>query len=213
MSRCGTCLGGSARPIKKPCTPANRIVLTSHAAGWRCERQADRSAAAGVHRRDLGQDQHGAAARLVPAGRAAVAKVPHGHWKTHDVPRRACARPHRRALRLDGPINGESFRAYVEQVLVPTLQAGRHRHHGQPRRHKGGPSARRSAQPAPACCSCRRTLPTSTRSSRSSPSSRRCCAKPGRAHQRGPHGGHRNALAPFTATNAPTTSPTQAMLR
>ena len=25
---------------------------------------------------------------------------------------------------IDGPINGESFRAYVEQVLVPTLQAG-----------------------------------------------------------------------------------------
>ena len=25
---------------------------------------------------------------------------------------------------LDGPINGESFRAYVEQVLVPTLQPG-----------------------------------------------------------------------------------------
>ena len=25
---------------------------------------------------------------------------------------------------LDGPINGESFRAYVEQVLVPTLKQG-----------------------------------------------------------------------------------------
>ncbi len=25
---------------------------------------------------------------------------------------------------IDGPINGESFRAYVEQVLVPTLQPG-----------------------------------------------------------------------------------------
>jgi transposase len=25
---------------------------------------------------------------------------------------------------FDGPINGESFRAYVEQVLVPTLKAG-----------------------------------------------------------------------------------------
>ena len=25
---------------------------------------------------------------------------------------------------FDGPINGESFRAYVEQMLVPTLQAG-----------------------------------------------------------------------------------------
>src|SRR5437016_1076874 len=25
---------------------------------------------------------------------------------------------------IDGPINGESFRAYVEQMLVPTLQPG-----------------------------------------------------------------------------------------
>jgi putative transposase len=25
---------------------------------------------------------------------------------------------------LDGPINGESFRAYVEQVLVPELREG-----------------------------------------------------------------------------------------
>ena len=25
---------------------------------------------------------------------------------------------------IDGPINGESFRAYVEQLLVPTLQPG-----------------------------------------------------------------------------------------
>ena len=25
---------------------------------------------------------------------------------------------------LDGPVNGEAFRAYVEQVLVPTLRAG-----------------------------------------------------------------------------------------
>jgi len=25
---------------------------------------------------------------------------------------------------LDGPINGESFKAYVEQMLVPTLKAG-----------------------------------------------------------------------------------------
>ena len=25
---------------------------------------------------------------------------------------------------FDGPINGESFRAYVEQVLVPTLKPG-----------------------------------------------------------------------------------------
>jgi transposase len=33
-------------------------------------------------------------------------------------------RPDRCALVLDGPINGESFKAYVEQMLVPTLAPG-----------------------------------------------------------------------------------------
>jgi transposase len=52
------------------------------------------------------------------------AHVPHGHWRTmtflaalrHDRIDAPCV--------IDGPINGESFRAYVEQVLVPTLQPG-----------------------------------------------------------------------------------------
>lgn len=52
------------------------------------------------------------------------AQVPHGHWRTmtflaalrHDRIAAPCV--------IDGPINGESFRAYVEQVLVPTLQPG-----------------------------------------------------------------------------------------
>jgi transposase len=33
-------------------------------------------------------------------------------------------RPDRCALVIDGPINGESFVAYVEQALVPTLKEG-----------------------------------------------------------------------------------------
>jgi transposase len=52
------------------------------------------------------------------------AQVPHGHWRTmtflaalrHDRIAAPCV--------VDGPINGESFRAYVEQMLVPTLQPG-----------------------------------------------------------------------------------------
>jgi transposase len=49
---------------------------------------------------------------------------PHGHWQTltflaalrHDRIHAPCV--------LDGPINGESFKAYVEQFLVPTLKPG-----------------------------------------------------------------------------------------
>jgi transposase len=57
-------------------------------------------------------------------GQRLRAGVPHGHWKTstflaalrHDAITAPCV--------IDGPINGEIFRAYVEQFLVPTLAAG-----------------------------------------------------------------------------------------
>jgi transposase len=52
------------------------------------------------------------------------AKVPHGHWQTmtflaalrHDRVDAPCL--------FDGPINGESFLAYVDQVLTPILAPG-----------------------------------------------------------------------------------------
>jgi len=63
---------------------------------------------------------HGRCAR----GRRLLAKVPHGHWKTLTF--LAALRCDRitAPFVLDGPINGDWFRAYVEQVLVPTLQPG-----------------------------------------------------------------------------------------
>jgi putative transposase len=57
-----------------------------------------------------------------PRGQRLKAKVPHGHWKTLTF---VAALRHDRIdapWLLDGPIDGESFRAYVEKVLVPTLQ-------------------------------------------------------------------------------------------
>ncbi len=59
-----------------------------------------------------------------PRGRRLVARVPHGHWKTttflaalrHDGLSAPCV--------FDGPIDGDSFRAYVEQCLAPTLVEG-----------------------------------------------------------------------------------------
>ena len=41
-----------------------------------------------------------------------------------DFPGGVALRPDRGACVIDGPINGTSFRAYVEQFLVPTLSAG-----------------------------------------------------------------------------------------
>ena len=59
-----------------------------------------------------------------PRGLRLAAKVPHGRWKTMTF---LAALRHDRIdapWLLDGPINGESFRTYVENVLVPTLRPG-----------------------------------------------------------------------------------------
>lgn len=55
-------------------------------------------------------------------GQRLLAKVPHGHWETltlvaalrHDGIVAPCV--------FDGPINGQSFLAYVREFLVPTLR-------------------------------------------------------------------------------------------
>jgi len=63
---------------------------------------------------------HGRCAR----GQRLVAKVPHGHWKTMTFLAALRCDQITAPFVLDGPINGECFRAYVEQVLVPTLSPG-----------------------------------------------------------------------------------------
>ena len=59
-----------------------------------------------------------------PRGMRLKAKVPQGKWKTLTF---LAALRHDRIdapWLLDGPINGERFRIYVEKVLVPTLKPG-----------------------------------------------------------------------------------------
>ena len=63
---------------------------------------------------------HGRCAR----GKRLVAKAPHGHWRTLTfLAALRCDRIEAPCV-IDGPINGRSFLAYVEQLLVPTLCAG-----------------------------------------------------------------------------------------
>ena len=59
-----------------------------------------------------------------PRGERLVAKVPHGHWKTLTFI--ASLRIDRLTAPyvIDGAMDGASFIAYVEQVLVPTLRRG-----------------------------------------------------------------------------------------
>ena len=59
-----------------------------------------------------------------PRGRRLTAKVPHGRWKTMTF---LAALRHDRIDApwfLEGPIDGDSFRLYVEKVLLPTLRPG-----------------------------------------------------------------------------------------
>jgi transposase len=59
-----------------------------------------------------------------PRGERLKAAVPHGHWKTMTfLAALRCDRVEAPWL-LDGPIDGESFRTYVERVLAPTLRPG-----------------------------------------------------------------------------------------
>ena len=59
-----------------------------------------------------------------PRGRRLAARTPHAHWKTMTfIAALRCDRITAPVV-FDGPINGESFRAYVEQALVPTLTPG-----------------------------------------------------------------------------------------
>ena len=59
-----------------------------------------------------------------PRGKRLVCKVPFGAWKTMTF---IAALRHDRLtapMLLDGPMTGQSFIAYVEQMLAPTLKRG-----------------------------------------------------------------------------------------
>jgi len=59
-----------------------------------------------------------------PCGQRLPGKAPHGRWKTMTF---LAALRHDRVTApwlIDGPIDGRTFRQYVEEVLVPTLKPG-----------------------------------------------------------------------------------------
>ena len=59
-----------------------------------------------------------------PQGQRLIAAVPHGHWKTSTFIAGLRHDGIVASYILDGPVDGEHFLAYVEQVLVPTLTSG-----------------------------------------------------------------------------------------
>ncbi len=59
-----------------------------------------------------------------PRGQRLRAGVPHGHWKTTTFVAGLRLSGIVAPFVLDGPMDRESFEAYVEQVLVPELRPG-----------------------------------------------------------------------------------------
>ena len=59
-----------------------------------------------------------------PKGERLRAGVPHGHWKTTTIVAGLRHTGMVAPMVLDGPIDGATFRAYVERVLVPELRPG-----------------------------------------------------------------------------------------
>jgi transposase len=57
-----------------------------------------------------------------PRGERLVAKVPHGHWKTLTLVAALRIDGLTAPYVIDGAMDGPTFLAYVEQVLVPTLR-------------------------------------------------------------------------------------------
>lgn len=57
-------------------------------------------------------------------GERLIASVPHGHWKTTTFLAGLRCDRITAPLVLDGPMNGLTFKAYIEQFLVPTLSPG-----------------------------------------------------------------------------------------
>ena len=75
-------------------------------------------------------DETGASTKMVRQygwglrGKRLVAAAPHGHWRTTTFVAGLRASGIMAPLILDGPMSGPVFRASVEQVLVPELEAG-----------------------------------------------------------------------------------------
>ena len=57
-------------------------------------------------------------------GQRLKGQVPHGHWKITTFTAGLRIGGLTAPMVLDGPMNGDWFKAYVEQVLVPTLSPG-----------------------------------------------------------------------------------------
>lgn len=59
-----------------------------------------------------------------PKGERCLAAIPHGHWKTTTFTAGLRIGGLAAPMTLDGPMDGDAFCAYVQQILAPELTAG-----------------------------------------------------------------------------------------
>jgi transposase len=59
-----------------------------------------------------------------PRGQRCLAAIPHGHWKTVTFVGGLTLGGFIAPMLLDGPMDGEVFRAWCEQMLAPALRPG-----------------------------------------------------------------------------------------
>jgi hypothetical protein len=129
-------------------------------------------------------DETGAATNVArrygrcPRGQRLVAYVPWGHWKTITFVAALRADKVTAACVFDGPIDGESFLAYVEQSLVPTLQQDDIVVMDNLSSQKVAGVRGAIEAEAPSCDICPPTVPTSIRSNSPSQRPKPCCARP-----------------------------------
>jgi transposase len=75
-------------------------------------------------------DETGAATNMArrygrsPRGKRLDGPIPHGHWKSTTFIGGLTTRGFVAPYVLDGPMNGTTFKAWVEQMLVPELRPG-----------------------------------------------------------------------------------------
>lgn len=70
-------------------------------------------------------DQTSASIKMArPTGVRCLAAVPHGHWKTTTFTAGLRIGGLAAPFVLDGPMDGDAFRAYVREILAPELTPG-----------------------------------------------------------------------------------------
>ena len=113
-----------------------------------------------------------------PRGERLVGKVPHGHWKTTTFVAALRSTALTAPCVIDGPMNGNAFLAYVEQILAPSLGPGDVVVMDNLSAHKV-PGVREAIEATGAnLLYLPPSRPTSIRSSSSSPNSKRSSARP-----------------------------------